>query len=132
MNGRFKYVKDTITNNIYTTEKGEHLLGLVNNLAEENIILRADGTRLKLVVLQIIEDLERMEGNEEYVDWIKSNCNLELYSNMDLSDLKNINGKRNGKSCMEEVLKKALMEADNSVEYNVILKLCDKLGVSFI
>ena len=105
---------------------------LINNLINENMALRRDGTRLKLVMSQIIEDLENTNDkqNEKYINWIKENCNLELYSEKDINELKQINYKRtpqyiNQKRMVENLLK----DAHHSIEYYTILKIATTMGV---
>ena len=40
--------------------------------------LRYDLTKFKLVMLEIIEDLENGKGNDKYVEWIKENVDVTL------------------------------------------------------
>lgn len=54
----------------------EEVLKLLNESHTEIINLLADLTKFKLVMIEIIEDLEKGEGNEKYVEWIKENVNI--------------------------------------------------------
>lgn len=54
----------------------EEVLKLLNESHTEIMNLLADLTKFKLVMLEIIEDLEKGEGNEKYVEWIKENVNI--------------------------------------------------------
>ncbi|MDD5984094.1 MAG: hypothetical protein ACI388_07980 [Methanobrevibacter sp.] len=45
---------------------------------EEVMNLRYDLTKFKLVMLEIIEDLENGKGNDKYVEWIKENVDVTL------------------------------------------------------
>ena len=108
----------------------ESLLYMVNNLTDENMALRRDGVKLKLVMSQIIEDLEKAGGNEKYIQWIKENCNIELYNSNDIEELKYINRKRTMDYINKQrIIKEALHNATHSIEYNTILKLANKLGI---
>lgn len=108
----------------------ESLLYMVDNLTNENMMLRRDSTRLKLVMLQIIEDLEKGEGNEKYVKWIKENCNTLLYNKKDIKELEYINRKRTYDYIHQQaIVKKALQNATHSYEYTAILQLSKKLGI---
>ena len=75
MNPRFIYDKNK--DETYDTSNAKSAIYLINNLAEENWKLRGECTKLKLVMNQIIEDLEKT-NQHEYARWIKSNCNVEL------------------------------------------------------
>lgn len=104
---------------------------LINNLINENMALRRDGTRLKLVMLQIIEDLENTndQQNNKYINWIKENCNLELYSEKDINELKQINYKRTLEYFNQErMFKNLLKNAHHSIEYHTILKIANNMG----
>ena len=108
----------------------DSLLYMVDNLTNENMTLRRDGTRLKLVMLQIIEDLEKEEGNEKYVEWIKENCNTELYSEKYLAELNEINRKRTFDYITNQIIvRESLENASHSIEYTAILRLSKKLGI---
>ena len=57
----------------------------LNELSEEIMSLRWENTKLKLVLKDIVEDLETEAERKvpiiiqkEYVDWVKSNVNLRL------------------------------------------------------
>ena len=62
-------IKNMCTGKIYS-DAGE-IAGLLNHANVENV-------KLKLVLGMIIEDLEKCEGNEKYVEWIKSECDVEF------------------------------------------------------
>lgn len=58
---------------------------LLNKLHEENMNNGAEITRFKIIVSDIVNDLEKQAKNEEpivismaYVDWIKSELDLKL------------------------------------------------------
>lgn len=111
-------------------ENPQCLRYMVENLIDENMILRRDGTRLKLVMTQIIEDLEKAGNNEKYVAWIKENCNIDLYSNDDLEELKYINRKRTMEYIdKKRIVRDALNNASHSYEYTAILSLSKDLGI---
>lgn len=104
---------------------------LINNLVNENMALRRDGTRLKLILLQIIEDLENTNDkqNEKYINWIKENCNLKLYSEKDINELKQINYKRTPEYFNQKrMFKNLLKNAQHSIEYYTILKIANNMG----
>ena len=106
---------------------------LINNLINENMALRRDGTRLKLVMLQIIQDLEDTNDkqNNKYVNWIKENCNLELYSEKDINELKQINYKRTPEYINQKrMFENLLQDAHHSIEYCTILKIASTMGVN--
>lgn len=105
---------------------------LINNLINENMALRRDGTRLKLIILQIIEDLENTNDkqNEKYINWIKENCNLELYSEKDINELKQINYKRTPQYMNQKrMFENLLQDAHHSIEYYTILKIATTMGI---
>lgn len=56
----------------------EEVLKLLNESHTEIMNLRADLTKFKLVMLEIIGDLEKCEGNEKYVEWIKENVTISF------------------------------------------------------
>ncbi len=56
----------------------EEVLDLLNKSHEEVMNLRYDLTKFKLVMLEIIEDLENGKGNDKYVKWIKENVDVTL------------------------------------------------------
>jgi len=90
---RFRYIEDRLTKEVYDTEKAKSLKHLCDNLATENGKLRHNNTRMKLILHQIIADLEKSDTNVKYINWIKDNCNIELYSS-DLDELTAINQER--------------------------------------
>lgn len=94
---------------------------MVDNLVKENMALRRDGTRLKLVILQIIEDLQE---DEKYVRWIRENCNTELYSRMDIEELNYVNRKRTVDFVRaQQLLKEQINHAHHSIEIETILRI---------
>ena len=108
----------------------ESLLYMVDNLTNENMTLRRDGVKLKLVMGQIIEDLEEAGNNEKYIAWIKENCNIELYSQKDIKELKYINRKRTMDYIKQQkIIKEALKNAKHSIEYTTILNLAKQLEI---
>lgn len=60
-------VKNHVTGKIYS-DAGE--IADLLNLQNLNLV------RLQLVIGMVIDDLEKGEGNEKYVEWIKSECGL--------------------------------------------------------
>lgn len=56
----------------------EEVLDLLNKSHEEVMNLRYDLTKFKLVMLEIIEDLENGKVNDKYVKWIKENVDVTL------------------------------------------------------
>ena len=65
----------------------ENVKDLLNDLNDEVMNLRAENTRFKLVVSDIVEDLEKQAKSKEpifiskdYVDWIKKELDLRLLS----------------------------------------------------
>lgn len=64
---------DTETNEIVDMDEA---FDLINESHTEIMNLLADLTKFKLVMIEIIEDLEKGEGNEKYVEWIKENVNI--------------------------------------------------------
>lgn len=108
----------------------ESLLYMVDNLTNENMTLRRDGVKLKLVMGQIIEDLEEAGDNEKYIVWIKENCNLELYNQNDIKELEYINRKRTMDYIdKKRIIKEALKNAKHSIEYTTILNLAKQLEI---
>ena len=84
---RYRYIADMIHGDVYDTTKAKSLKYLVDNLTDENWKLRGENTCLKLLLHKIIEDLEKQAEStmpilisKEYVEWIKSECNLEFTS----------------------------------------------------
>lgn len=91
---RFKYYRNNDgTSMIYDREQQEYyfcvdfdnICNILNNLHEENMNNRAEITRFKLIVSDIVDDLEKQAKNGEaivismdYVDWIKSELDLKL------------------------------------------------------
>ena len=93
-NLRFKYVYDVIGHQVYDTDKAKSLKYLVDNLARENVDLRGNLTRNKLVLSAIVEDLEKAANDGEpliirkdYVELIKKEADLELLSDEELKEL---------------------------------------------
>ena len=81
---RFRFIHDVLGKEVYDVSKVKPPVFLVNNLATENINLRAENTRLKLVLLDIISDLEKEANKREpiiirkdYVEWIKKETKIE-------------------------------------------------------
>ena len=79
-------VRDNITGKKYPTEENS-LMELLNELYEEVMDLRRENTKFKLVVGEIIEDMQKYVDddqlvyiNQSYVDWIKENVDTTLYS----------------------------------------------------
>lgn len=72
-------IKNMCTGKIYS-DAGE----IADLLNQENV----ENVKLKLVLGMIIEDLEKGEGNEKYVDWIKSEVDGELFSKKGESKIK--------------------------------------------
>lgn len=102
---------------------------MVDNLIKENMALRRDGTILKLVMSQIIEDLEEAGNNQRYINWIEENCNLEFYSNVDIDELNDINRKRKyGFLHNQSILKEMYNKAGHSYEMDTILRIAKKFG----
>lgn len=108
----------------------ESTIYMLNNLTRENMALRRDGTILKLVMRQIVEDLEKEEGNEKYIEWIKENCNLDLYSEQDTDELEEINRKRTYKYIStKRMLQNEFSNATNTIEANTIYRIAKKLRI---
>ena len=106
---------------------------VVDNLVDENMALRRDGTRLKLVMIQIIEDLEEAGGNEKYITWIKENCNTDLFHEHDVDELNEINRKRTYDYIhKQQIVNDALANASHNIEYTTILRLAKKLGIDIV
>lgn len=84
-NTKFKYIIDVTTNELYDTTKAKSLKYLVDNLANENMELRHENVMNKLLLLDIIKDLEKEADNgkpiiirKDYVNWIKKEGYLKL------------------------------------------------------
>ena len=108
----------------------ESTIYMLNNLTRENMALRRDGTILKLVMRQIVEDLEKTKDNEKYIEWIKENCNLDLYSEQDTDELEEINRKRTYKYIStKRMLQNEFSNASNSIEANTIYRIAKKLRI---
>lgn len=108
----------------------ESTIYMLNNLTRENMALRRDGTILKLVMRQIVEDLKKEKGNEKYIEWIKENCNLNLYSEKDTDELEEINRKRTYKYIStKRMLQNEFYNAANSIEANTIYRIAKKLRI---
>lgn len=65
----------------------ESVRDLLNNLNDEVMDLRAENTKFKLIMSDVVEDLEKQAKSKEpiilsekYVEWIKENVNLSLFS----------------------------------------------------
>jgi hypothetical protein len=78
-------IYNVVGEGIYDVSEKE-LIDLLNNQEEELMDLRADNTRFKLVVGDIIKDLEKLAKSKEpiiisleYVDWIKENVDVDFY-----------------------------------------------------
>ena len=63
------------------------ILDLLNELNEEVMDLRRENTKFKLIVSEIIEDMQKYVDdnqlvyiNQSYVDWIKKEVDTTLYS----------------------------------------------------
>ena len=81
---------------IYTTDGFEdngkyitpyYVVELLNELHEEVMDLRIENTKFKLIVSEIIEDMQKYVDdnqliyiNQSYVDWIKKEVDTTLYS----------------------------------------------------
>lgn len=108
----------------------ESTIYMLNNLTRENMALRRDDTILKLVMRQIVEDLKKEKGNEKYIEWIKENCNLDLYSEKDTDELEEINRKRTYKYIStKRMLQNEFYNAANSIEANTIYRIAKKLRI---
>lgn len=66
---------------------GEDIEELLNELHEEVMDLRSENTKFKLIVSEIIEDMQKYVDdnqlvyiNQSYVDWIKKEVDTTLYS----------------------------------------------------
>ena len=84
-NTKFKYIIDVTNNELYDTTKAKSLKYLVDNLASENTELRHENVMNKLLLLDIIKDLEKEANNgkpiiirKDYVNWIKKEGYLKL------------------------------------------------------
>ena len=82
---RYRYLVDLMHQEVYDTTKAKSLKHLVDNLTDENVRLRGENTKLKLTLLEIIDDLEEQAETREpiiiskkYVEWIRSECDTEL------------------------------------------------------
>lgn len=62
---RFRFIHDVLRKEVYDVSKVKPPVFLVNNLATENINLRAENTRLKLILLDIVQDLEKEANKRE-------------------------------------------------------------------
>ena len=67
-------IKNMVTGKIYS-DAGE-IADLLNQAGVKE-------TQYKLVLRMIIEDLEKGEGNEKYIEWIKSECDVEFFPKQD-------------------------------------------------
>ena len=66
---------------------GEDIEEILNELHEEVMDLRRENTKFKLIVSEIIEDMQKYVDdnqliyiNQSYVDWIKKEVDTTLYS----------------------------------------------------
>ena len=81
---RFRYLLDIIEKQVYDVSTAKSSLFLISNLANENTQIRYENTKLKLVLLDIIEDLEKAANDgkpliirKDYVEWIKKETKIE-------------------------------------------------------
>jgi hypothetical protein len=87
-------IEDTQTRHIFNVIGGgvydvseKELIKLLNELHEEVMDLRRENTKFKLIVSEIIEDMQKYVDdnqlvyiNQSYVDWIKKEVDTTLYS----------------------------------------------------
>ena len=81
---RFRYLVDIIERQVYDVSTAKSSLFLISNLANENTQIRYENTKLKLVLLDIVEDLEKAANDGEpliirkdYVEWIKKETKID-------------------------------------------------------
>ena len=81
---RFRYLVDIIERQVYDVSTAKSSLFLISNLADENTQIRYENTKLKLVLLDIVRDLEKEANKKEpiiirkdYVEWIKKETKIE-------------------------------------------------------
>lgn len=81
---RFRYLVDIIERQVYDVSTAKSTLFLISNLANENTQIRYENTKLKLVLLDIIKDLEKEADNgkpiiirKDYVEWIKKETKID-------------------------------------------------------
>lgn len=81
---RFRYLVDIIERQVYDVSTAKSTLFLISNLANENSQIRYENTKLKLVLLDIIRDLEKAANDGEpliiskdYVEWIKKETKID-------------------------------------------------------
>lgn len=83
----FKYFETGIKDNqsAYEQLNGESVVDLLNNQEEEIMGLKFENTKLKLILKDIVADLEKESERgvpiiiqKEYADWIKSEVELEF------------------------------------------------------
>jgi len=81
---RFRYLVDIIERQVYDVSTAKSSLFLISNLADENTQIRYENTKLKLVLLDIIKDLEKAANDGEpliirkdYVEWIKKETKID-------------------------------------------------------
>ena len=81
---RFRYLGDIIERQVYDVSTAKSTLFLISNLANENTQIRYENTKLKLVLVMIVEDLEKEVNKREpiiirkdYVEWIKKETKIE-------------------------------------------------------
>ena len=93
---RFTFDEDANDDRMYEmgvfSDNGEvmettDVLNCLNELHEEVMNLRAENTKFKLVVREIIEDMQKYVDdnqlvyiNQSYVDWIKKEVDTTFYS----------------------------------------------------
>ena len=93
---RFKHICNDDGSEMIQYNNGDYITDMedatekLNEQEKEIMDLRADNTRFKLVVKDIIKDLEKLAKSkepivisEEYVNWIKDNVDVEFYSKRD-------------------------------------------------
>ena len=81
---RFRYLLDIIERQVYDVSTAKSSLFLISNLANENTQIRCENTKLKLVLLDIVRDLEKEADNgkpiiirKDYVEWIKKETKID-------------------------------------------------------
>ena len=81
---RFRYLVDIIERQVYDVSTAKSSLFLISNLADENTQIRYENTKLKLVLLDIVRDLEKAANdgepliiNKDYVEWIKKETKID-------------------------------------------------------
>ena len=71
----------------------DEIVDTMNELHEEVMDLRRENTKFKLVVREIIEDMQKYVDdnqlvyiNQSYVDWIKKEVDTTLYSQKEVEE----------------------------------------------